>query len=80
VKITVRPIGIVREFTEKKFELFVLTFDSTDIPLGRVFQELKLDPKLVTGIVVNGKTKKNEEDLVLHDGDEVSLIPYLAGG
>jgi hypothetical protein len=80
MKITVRPIGVLREFVPGRLDALTLEFDSLEVSLQSVCARVGIDPRLVTAVIVNGKALDNRRDLVLHDGDDASLVPYLAGG
>jgi sulfur carrier protein ThiS len=73
MRITVRPIGVIRNFTSGQ-ELEV----AQGLTSRQLMETLGIPKKLKMVSYVNGK--KKDLDAELEDGDEIKLVTMLTGG
>ncbi|WP_309641306.1 MoaD/ThiS family protein [Flavobacterium sp.] len=78
--ITVKYFGIIADFTQKKEETFALNEVNHSIQLLQSQLE-KLYPEIKSttySLAINQKL--TNQNAILHDQDEVALLPPFAGG
>ena len=75
IRLQIKLMGLLKERMPENGELLL----ASEPKLGEVLKILEIRPETIQACSVNGSIERNP-DRVLHDGDELTVLPPVGGG